>query len=508
MAMATKRKPELSEINSRSLYPTNRIKTNEDSVSQREIINSKDAALEIQNRTTYENLKKAINKVENEKNSTDINTDSLKRPSRRKLKQTIKKAIKSDSISLLHPVCCGVDVHKDVMVACLRTVNQKGEKLEEIREFSGYTDDLLKMREWLIENDCPIVAMESTGVYWRPLHNVLEDSTTVILVNARHFKNVPGRKTDINDSKWLAELLQYGLLKGSFIPAHEVRDWRDLSRTRKKMIKDVGDYKRRTHKLFETANIKIDSVATDLFGVTGKNLMAYLCRSEKITLEGVEKCAKGQLRNKIPELYRSLQGFFRDHHRFEIMSFLKIINCLQVEIDSISTRLELMMADNEDLLSRLKDIPGIQDLSAQSVLSELGTDLSSFANENSLCSWAGVSPGNNQSAGKRYSGKSPVQKHPFKEILVEIAWSAVKKKGSFYREKYYVLKARRGAKKAIVAIAHRILKAIYFIIKHNAVFKDLGGDYLQKRRQKKKLSFLMREIKSLGLQVVPMPSNS
>ncbi len=448
-------------------------------------------------------LYKELNKSISEDNTTDAKTTSVNRSNRRKVKKAIKKVIQSDSISLLYPVCCGIDVHKEVIVACLRTVNKKGEKVEEIREFSGFTDDLQLMHEWLHANNCPIVAMESTGVYWRPVHNILEDSINVILVNARHFKNVPGRKTDISDSKWLAELLQFGLLRGSFIPSKEVRDWRELARIRKKMTKDLGDYKRRAHKVFETANIKIDSVASDLFGVTGRNLIDYLCSSQEITLAGVEKRTKGKLRNKMGELYRSLQGFFRDHHRFEILSFLKIIKCLEEQIVFITAKLESLMNDHDELLFRLKEIPGIQDVAAQSVLAELGSDLSMFANENILSCWAGVAPGNNQSAGKRYSGRSPVKKHPLKEVLIEIAWSAIKKKGSFYKDKYYRLKARRGAKKAIVAVAHRILKAIYFIIKHGAVYKELGGEYLEERRQKKKMSFLIRQAKAMGYELTP-----
>ena len=468
------------------------------------------AGIKTNDNSTRESLRKAINedmkRRSSQEDSTGGKAQSMNRSSRRKLKQTIKKAIASDSISLLYPVCCGLDVHKEIIVACMRTVNEKGEKFEEIREFSGFTDDLLLMREWLLENDCPVVAMESTGVYWRPVHNVLEGYTNVILVNARHFKNVPGRKTDVSDSKWLAELLQYGLLRGSFIPSKKVRDWRELSRNRKKLTKDVGDYKRRVHKVFETANIKIDSVASDLFGVTGRNLMKYLCDAEDITLEGVQKRAKGRLKKKAEELYRSLRGFFRDHHRFEILSFLTVISCLEKQIEANTERLGSLMGDHDELLSRLKAVPGIHDFSAQGILAELGSDLSMFANENVLSSWAGVSPGNNQSAGKRYSGKSPVKKHPLKEILVEIAWSAVKKKGSFYKDKYYRLKARRGAKKAIVAIAHRILKAIYFIIKHGAVYKELGGKYLEERRQKKKLSYLHRQAKSLGYELTPVTS--
>lgn len=451
-----------------------------------------------------DDLKKAINQPLNKTVLDEDNQVCSNRKIKRKVKTAIHKAIASDSLSLLYPVCCGIDVHKDLFVACLRTVDKNGEKFEEVREFSGFTDDLLAMREWLQLNNCPIIAMESTGVYWRPLHNVLEGELNVILVNARHFKNVPGRKTDVSDAKWLAELLQYGLLKGSFIPSQNVRDWRELSRNRRKITKDISDYKRRVHKVFETANIKIDSVASDLFGVTSLNLIDYLCQSQEITLEGIKQRAKGQLKQKVKELYRSLQGFFREHHRFEVFGFLEIISCLEKQVESITKRLKSLMGEHEELLSRLINIPGIQELSAQAILGELGSDLSTFANENALCSWAGVAPGNNQSAGKRYNGKSRVRKHSLKEILVEVAWAAIKKKGSFYKEKYYRLKAKRGAKKAIIAIAHRILKAVYFIIKHGAVYKELGEKYVEERQAQKRLSHLEHQAKALGFELKPV----
>lgn len=485
--MATKRHSDTLCVNSNDLYTANENKTIEDSAREE----------------LRRDIQQVVKSSSLSKEEADRQAKGANRSDRRKLKRTIEKAIASDSISMLYPVCCGMDVHKDTIVACLRTVGEKGEKLEEIREFSGFTDDLLSMRQWLLDNDCPIVAMESTGIYWRPVHNILEGSTNIVLVNARHFKNVPGRKTDVKDSKWLAELLQYGLLRGSFIPSREVRDWRELSRFRKKLTKDLGDYKRRIHKVFETANIKIDSVASDLFGVTGRNLIEYLCDSEQITLSGVEERTKGKLRKKVGELYRSLQGFFREHHRFEIQSFLRVIECLEEQISALTTRLRSLMGDHEELLARLRCVPGIEEVAAQSILAELGSDLTMFANENVLCSWAGVAPGNNQSGGKRYSGKSPVKKHPLKEVLVEIAWSAMKKKGSYYKDKYYALKARRGAKKAIVAIAHRILKAVYFIIKHGAVYKELGGEYLEERRLKRKMSFLVRQAKALGYELTP-----
>jgi len=416
----------------------------------------------------------------------------------------MKKSNSNTMVEIIYPICCGIDVHKKRVVACLIGFDSNGKKTEDVREFSSFTDDLYHLRDWLLENDCPIVAMESTGIYWRPVHNILEKCMVIILVNARHYKNVPGRKTDVCDSKWLAGLLQVGLLKGSFIPRGEVRQWRELTQLRRKMVNTPSDHKRRVHKVFETANIKIDSVVSDLFGLTGRNLMDCLCQSGEITLKEVEKCAKGSLQSKTKELYRSIQGFFTDHHKFLLQSLLRVIDRLEIEIATLTTRIKLVMKDQKELTSRLDEVPGINETSAHAILGVLGDDLSSFKNEDTLSSWSGLSPGNNESAGKRKSGKSSVRKHPLKEIMIEVAWAAIKKKGSYYKSKYYKLKARRGPKRAITAIAHMILKGIYFIIKEGASYKELGENYLNKKTRSVKLHFLKLQAKSLGFELKPI----
>lgn len=384
-------------------------------------------------------------------------------------------------VNVVHPICCGLDVHKEKVSACLISSSVFGGIYTEIQEFGTFTDELMRLRDWLLKNDCPIVAMESTGIYWRPVHNVLEGYVEVILVNARHIKNVPGRKTDICDSKWLAGLLRHGLLKGSFIPPKEVREWRDLTRLRRTYVETLGDYKRRTHKLFESANIKIDSVVSDLFGQTGRNLMRLLGQgSFPIRQEDMEGCLRGKLKAKREELYRSIQGFFTDHHGYLLRSLLKTIATIEGEIEAINDRLRQVMKNHEPLLQMLMEVAGISEVSARAILSEAGSTMDSFQTSAALCSWAGVCPGNNESAGKRHSGKSPVRKHHLKTIMVEVAWAAVKVKGSYYREKYYRLKARRGARRAIVGIAHRLLKAVYHIIKDGVPFKDLGEDFLNR----------------------------
>lgn len=408
-------------------------------------------------------------------------------------------------LSVIHPICCGLDVHKGKISACLITTDQEGKEEYEIREYGTFTDELIELREWIADNDCPIVAMESTGVYWRPVHNIIEGYLEVILVNARHVKNVPGRKTDIEDSRWLAGLLRVGLVRGSFIPGKSVRHWRELGRSRKKYSQSLGDHKRRVHKVFETANIKIDSVVSDLFGVTGRNLIELLCSEDsEISIEQIAQCAKGSLKSKVTELYRSIQGFFEDHHRFLLMSLMRMITIIETEIAIITERMQMMMSKHDDIISRLDMVPGINEVSAQYVLAELGPTLKEFTSAGSLASWSGLCPGNNESAGKRRSGKSPVRKHVFKSIMVEIGWAAVKTKGTYYRDKYYRLRARLGPRKAIVAIAHRILKAIYAIIKHGEEYKELGEDYLSRKSMANKITILKRKAKEMGYELVPI----
>lgn len=408
------------------------------------------------------------------------------------------------AIAIIHPVCCGLDVHKGKISACLMALDEQGQEVSEIKEFATFTDELIKLREWLEENDCPIVAMESTGVYWRPVHNVLEHHLQVILVNARHIKNVPGRKTDIADSRWLASLLKHGLLRGSFIPSKDIRQWRELTRQRRKVTESLSDYKKRVHKLFETANIKIASVVSDLFGKTGRRLIEQLCDESAISFseQTIADIACGRLRMKAAELYRSIQGYFEEHHRFQLCSLMRIITILESEIGIISDRLHHLMEAHDDLLGRLTAIPGVGTRSAQIIISEVGYRLDSFADAASFASWAGLCPGNNESAGKRRSGKTGVQKHPFKTIMVEVAWAAVKTKGSYFKDKYYRLKSRRGAKKAIVAIAHRLAKTIFHIIKYAEQYRELGEDYLRSRKRGG-LSKLKQQAKALGYQLVP-----
>jgi len=277
-----------------------------------------------------------------------------------------------------------------------------------------------------------------------------------------------------------------------------------LSRLRKSYTESLGDYKRRVHKLFECANIKIDSVISDLFGKTGRNLINLLCDEKAVlNLENIRKCAAGSLIKKVEELNRSIQGFFEDHHRFELNSLMRIILAIETEISDITRRLGKLINPHQKLLDNLDNVPGINKVAAQSVLSEIGITLKDFKTMTAFISWAGLCPGNNESAGKRKSGRSSVRKHPFKTIMIEIAWAAIKKKNSYYKDKYYRLKSRRGPKKAIVAIAHRIAKAIYNIIKHGQIYKDLGEDYLMNINKTKRIYNIRKQAQLLGFDLIP-----
>jgi transposase len=407
-------------------------------------------------------------------------------------------------LEILHPVCCGLDVHKESVSASL-IISQGNGDYQCIQEIFGmFTDQLMELRKWLVEHRCPIVAIESTGVYWQAVHNILEKDLTVVLVNARHIKNLPGRKTDMSDSQWIASLLRVGLLHGSFIPPKRVREWRDLTRERTYLVHTLGDAKRQVHKLFQTANIKIDSVATDLFGKTGLDLMRLLLRKpERISLKEVEDCVRGKLKPKASELHRAVQGFFTDSHRWRLQEHLDRIDYLERQISRYEARLNDLQREHEETIERLIQIPGISHLTARAILSEVGPSLEDFSNAAALCSWAGLCPGNNESAGKRRNTKSPVRRHHLRTILVEAGWSAIRVKGSFYKSKYHALKTRMGPKKAVMAIAHKILKAVYHVIKHGEDFKDLGEDYLINLRRESHLNFLTRQASKLDMILVP-----
>jgi transposase len=408
-------------------------------------------------------------------------------------------------VSVVNPICCGLDVHKESITACILFHDGEGKEQTIIQEFSTFTDDLLMFREWLLAHNCLILAMESTGVYWYPVHNILEGYVDVILVNARDIKNVPGRKTDIKDSEWLAGLLRHGLLRPSFIPPKEVRIWRNLTRTRRKYVNTHSSYLKSVQKLFESANIKIDSVVSDLFGVTGRNLMALLASGRTdITMKDIENCVRGRLKSKQQELYRSVKGFFTEDHRFMLQTLLSTIASLEDTIAALDQRIDRHMSKHQELIERLKEVPGIDDISARYIIAEIGTTLDAFPSEEALASWCGLCPGNNESGGKRKNPKNHTWKNQLKPVMVEVAWAASHTNNTYYQDKYHRLKTRRGHKKALVAIAHRILNALFHIIKYGVRYKELGMDYLDKKTKTAKLYRLHKQAESLGFKLIPV----
>jgi transposase len=410
----------------------------------------------------------------------------------------------TSTLSVVHPICCGLDVHKKTVAACVLWMDDDGHEQTEQKEFGTFLDELMAMKEWLLAHECPVVAIESTGVYWRPVYNVLERSHKVILVNPKHIKGVPGRKTDVSDSKWLAALLRHGLVRGSFIPPKEQRQWRDMTRMRKSYVQTLGDFKRMVHALFQRANIKIDSVASDLFGATGRNLMKLLCASQSPpSLGEVEECLRGSLTEKAVDLHRSVQGFFDEHHRDQLRMLLETIEWLERQVCSLDHKIASALMDHKDLQKRLEDVPGIKETASAGVISEAGTTLVDFVKAAAFASWMGLCPGNNESAGKRRSGRTRVDRNHLRTLLIEVAWAAVKKKGSYYKDKYYRIRGRLGPSKAIVAIAHRISKAIYHIIKDGAEFKDLGENYLAELNKEAKLRYLKKQALLLGHELIP-----
>ncbi len=396
--------------------------------------------------------------------------------------------------------CAGLDVHKESVQACLRVLDESGRLKQEVRGFGTMTGQLQALRDWLKAAQVTHVAMESTGVYWKPIYNILEEDFEVLLVNARHVKHVPGRKTDVADCQWLAQLLQSGLLRGSFIPERTQRDLRDLTRHRTQLINEQTRVANRVHKTLEDANIKLASVASDILGVSGREMIEAL-------IAGVEdpqqlaQAARTQLQKKIPELEQALQGRLREHHRFMLRSLMDHLGDLERQIRRFDERIEELMRPFAEPALRLDAIPGINQRSAQNILSEIGVDMSRFPTEHHLCSWCGMAPGNNESAGKRKSGKTTQGNRWLRRTLVQAAWAATRKKNSYFQAQYRRLVKRRGKKRALVAVGHSILVVIYHMLKDNRTYEELGADFFDRKNVQKIANYHLQRLKDLGLKV-------
>lgn len=408
-------------------------------------------------------------------------------------------------MQIVHPNNCALDVHKDMVMACLVVRNADGARQQEVRRFGTMTNDILSLRDWLLANNCPIIAMESTGVYWKPLFNLLEEHFEILLVNPTAIKQMAGRKTDVRDCQWIAELLEHGLLAGSYIPEAVIRDLRDLTRYRRKLVQQRTDEVNRLQKVLETANIKLSSVATDILGVSGRAMLAALIDGQTTPAQMAE-LAKGRMRNKKEQLEQALQGRFRPHHARLLSHILEHIDYLNESIADLEAEMELLCVPFEWAISRLVTIPGVERRVAQDLIAEIGVDMSHFLSQKHLCSWASICPGNHESAGKRKSGKTRQGNKWIKAILIQAARAASHTKDTYLGTQYQRLSRRKGPNRAAVAIAHSILESVYFMLRDRKDYQELGHDYWEQSHKEQSKKYFIKRLQSLGFQVTLEPT--
>jgi transposase len=394
---------------------------------------------------------------------------------------------------------CGLDVHKATVAACVRVPGARGRR-QEVQTFGTTSADLLALRDWLLALSVTHVAMESTGVYWKPVWYVLEDAFTCVLVNAAHVKQVPGRKTDVQDCAWLAQLLEHGLLRGSFVPPVPIRELRDLTRYRKALIGERQREANRLHKVLEDAGIKLASVASNILGQSGRLMLAALV--EGTTDAAVlADLAKGKLRAKLPALRTALAGRFRGHHAFLVTQILAHLDYLDEAIGAVSTEVEAHLGPFADAIRRLDAIPGINQRAAETVIAELGVDMAVFPTARHLASWAGLCPGNNESAGKHRAGTTRKGNRWVRTMLVEVALAATRKKDGPFGTRYRRLLRHRGHAKAVVAVAHALLRTIYHVLASGQEYRNLGPDYFERRDVDRAKARAVHALERLGFKV-------
>jgi transposase len=393
--------------------------------------------------------------------------------------------------------CCGLDVHQKTVVACLITPGPGGQPSKEIRSFGTMTDELEALAAWLTERGCTHVALESTGVYWQPIWNLLEDRFELLLVNARHVKAVPGRKTDVRDCEWLADLLRHGLLKGSFVPERAQRELRELTRHRTALIQERTAHVNRLQKTLEGANLKLAAVASSVVGVSARQMLEALVAGP-LPPAALADLARGRLRSKIPQLERALAGSFGAHHRYLVPRILAAIDFLDEEIAELSREIEARQRPFAEAVARLDQIPGVGRRTAEIVVAELGTDLGRFPTAGHLASWAGLCPGHDESAGKRRSGTTRKANRYLRAALVEAGQAAGRTRESYLGAQYRRLARRRGKKKAAVAVAHSILIIAYHLLTAPQPYHDLGRDYFDRRAADTQDQRLIRRLERRG----------
>lgn len=402
-------------------------------------------------------------------------------------------------MEVLHPRCAGLDVHKDSVVACVRVVEGR-EVRHEVRTFGATTSALCELSDWLTEERCTHVVMEATGVYWKPVWHVLDEHFELMLANASHVKNVPGRKTDVNDATWLSDLLAHGLVRGSFVPERQIQELRSLTRTRRQFVRQRTMHVQRIQKILQDANIKLDSVVTDIMGLSGRRILNAIAAGET----DPKKLANlGHARLKTPKkkIAEALRGSVTAHHCFMLGVFLEQIDTTNATIAKIEGELGVLLEPFREAVELVKTVPGVSETAATVIVSEIGVDMSRFPADGNLVSWAGLCPRNDESAGKRRSTRIRKGDPWLKTVLINCAWAAVRTKNSYERALFFRLKSRRGPNKAIVAVAASLLTAIYHIVKQRVPYVDLGPDHFVKVDAQRQADGLVRRLQRLGYEV-------
>lgn len=403
---------------------------------------------------------------------------------------------------IVYTLCCGLDVHKRTVTACLLKWGAQGRAVKEVRTFETTTRGLLELADWLTREGCQHVAMESTGVYWKPVHNILAGVCgEILLVNAQHVKNVPGRKTDVKDAEWIAELLSYGLLRGSFVPPPEIRELRELTRYRTTLIRQRADQCNRIQKLLEAGNIKLASVATDILGVSGWEMLTALAAGQTDAAQLAE-LARGRMRKKIPQLTEALRGVLSDNQRWLLGQQLEHVGHLERMIGELDQRIEALAAPFLPMIEKLCQIPGVSRHLAEVIIAEIGVDMRQFPTAAHLASWASICPGNRESGGKRMSGRTRSGNPWLKAVLAEAGWAASHTKNNYLAARFHHVARRRGRKRAVLAVGHTILKITHRLLSDpHATYRDLGPDYFAPPSKERLAHSLLRRLSKLGYKV-------
>jgi len=409
------------------------------------------------------------------------------------------------TMEVLYARCAGLDVHQKTVVACVRIHGPDGRAQSETRTFGTDTGALLELAAWLEASGCTHAVMEATGVYWKPVWHILEESCALVLANAHYVRNVPGRKTDVSDAAWLADLLAHGLVRSSFVPERPTQELRDLTRTRKQLVRQRAQHVNRLHKVLEDANLKIGSYITDITGITGRAILAALIAGETNPAK-LAQLRNPRLKASIEELEKALRGKVTPHHRFLLQMHLDQIDAADRSIELLDSQIREQTAPLAEEVRLLENIPGMSRTSACVVLAEIGPDMSRFPSHRHLVSFGGLCPGLNQSAGKSRSSKLKKGSNWLKTVMVNCAWAAARSKETYARAQFHRLKTRRGAKKAVVAVAASMLTAIYFVLRDRVPYKDLGVTYFDRRDQTKIANRLRRRLESLGFSVQMQPA--